>query len=40
LEMIKSMNMWSGKLLIDFLDEEVLNDKIIKRIDYVVNNYK
>lgn len=40
IEMIKSMNMWSGKLMLDSLDKEILNNKIINRIQYVVNNYK
>ncbi len=40
LEMIKSMNMWSGKILIDSLSEEALKQKIEKRLEYVINNYK
>jgi len=40
MEMIKSMNMWSGKLLIDSLEETILLEKINKRLNYVVNNFK
>lgn len=40
IEMIKSMNMWSGKLLIDSLEEVVLVEKINKRLNYVVSNFK
>ena len=40
IEMIKSMNMWSGKLLIDSLEEVVLVEKINKRLNYVINNFK
>ena len=40
LEMIKSMNMWSGKLLIDSLDRSILYKKILDRLEYVINNYK
>lgn len=40
IEMIKSMNMWSGKLMLDSLDKEILNKKIMNRLQYVVNNYK
>ena len=40
IEMIKSMNMWSGKLMIDSLNKEVLDKKIIDRLTYIVNNYK
>lgn len=40
IEMIKSMNMWSGKLMIDSLDKEILNDKIMNRLKYIVNNFK
>lgn len=39
-EMIKSMNMWSGKLLIDSLDEEILQKKIKDQLQYVIHNYK
>ena len=35
LEMIKSMNMWSGKLLLDFINEDELRKKIINRLDYI-----
>jgi len=40
LEMIKSMNMWSGKLLIDSLDDKVLTEKINNRVQYILSNYK
>ena len=32
--------MWSGKLMIDSLNKEVLDKKILDRLTYVVNNYK
>ena len=32
--------MWSGKLMIDSLNKEVLGKKIIDRLTYIVNNYK
>jgi len=35
IELIKTMNLWGGKILIDFLSEEVLKEKIISKIEEI-----
>lgn len=40
IEMIKTMNMWSGKLMIDSLSKDVLDKKLNDRLVYVINTYK
>lgn len=37
LEMVKSLNMWCGKILVDSLNEELLKEKILNRLSYVLS---
>ena len=37
LELIKTMNLWSGKILIDYLDEKILREKITNKVQEIIN---